>query len=366
MKRIWIILLCLLLIAQPVYAASSRKTATNENVSTYGVTCDGTCDYTEGELGNWEADTDVDLVTATQSEVLEIYDDAASYDDEIWLSGATANSSYFRIMRPASGEGHNGTPASGVYFASTSIPAVSGTFTNSDNYNQIQDLIVSLNINSASNYYCFYENGDQAAVVGCIATSSANVGTGGVWGFVGEGSPGETMTFANCLTTNHDGGSDLRVGFGTGCAGAATHYMLNCTTYAVGAYGYYVFNASAGSVTVITNGISDSAGVKDFYVADLDGTETFNYCTSLDVTADDYGGSGHQTEVSVDFVNAAGGDLHIDSTDTIAKDNGTDLSGTFDDDIDGDTRSGSWDIGFDEYVAAGPTIPVLMYHYQHH
>ena len=54
------------------------------------------------------------------------------------------------------------------------------------------------------------------------------------------------------------------------------------------------------------------------------------------------------------FTNITGGseDFHIGTSSTL-KDAGTDLSGTFTDDIDGDTRSGTWDIGADEYVAAG-------------
>ena len=60
--------------------------------------------------------------------------------------------------------------------------------------------------------------------------------------------------------------------------------------------------------------------------------------------------------------------IHLDSTDNTWKDQGTDLSGEgfFTDDIDGDTRSGSWDIGADEYVAAGGalSIPVAMRTYR--
>ena len=55
-----------------------------------------------------------------------------------------------------------------------------------------------------------------------------------------------------------------------------------------------------------------------------------------------------------DFVNtgAETEDFHLQSTSD-AIDVGTDLSGTFSDDIDGDTRSGTWDIGADEYVSGG-------------
>jgi hypothetical protein len=61
----------------------------------------------------------------------------------------------------------------------------------------------------------------------------------------------------------------------------------------------------------------------------------------------------------VTFVSVTGGseDFHLASTDTVAIDHGTDASANgnynFTDDIDGVTRTGIWDIGADEYVAAG-------------
>lgn len=71
----------------------------------------------------------------------------------------------------------------------------------------------------------------------------------------------------------------------------------------------------------------------------------------------------------VTFENEGSDDFHLGAGDTEAKDNGTDLSGdgqlAFSDDIDGDTRSGSWDIGADELVAApGVTIPLFYHHYK--
>lgn len=57
------------------------------------------------------------------------------------------------------------------------------------------------------------------------------------------------------------------------------------------------------------------------------------------------------------FVNAGADDFHLQSSDTTWKDAGTDLSADANYpitlDIDGSTRTGTWDIGADEYVAAG-------------
>lgn len=66
------------------------------------------------------------------------------------------------------------------------------------------------------------------------------------------------------------------------------------------------------------------------------------------------------------FVNVGGGDYHLDSSDTAWKDNGTDLSGesfpiigSLTQDIDGTTRSGTWDIGADEYAAANSQVIIV-------
>lgn len=68
----------------------------------------------------------------------------------------------------------------------------------------------------------------------------------------------------------------------------------------------------------------------------------------------------------VTFVSETGGseDLHLNASDTAAKDQGTDLSGdaqyAFSTDIDGATRTGTWDIGADEITAAADNLPILQ------
>ena len=67
------------------------------------------------------------------------------------------------------------------------------------------------------------------------------------------------------------------------------------------------------------------------------------------------GGAHDQTEQTFTFT--GGDDYHLQSGDAGAKDLGVDLSGdgglAFSNDIDDESRSGTWDIGADEYVAAG-------------
>ena len=58
------------------------------------------------------------------------------------------------------------------------------------------------------------------------------------------------------------------------------------------------------------------------------------------------------TTASAEFISTSSGDenFHLKSS-AACIDQGMDLSGSFSDDIDGQTRSGTWDIGADEYVA---------------
>ena len=70
------------------------------------------------------------------------------------------------------------------------------------------------------------------------------------------------------------------------------------------------------------------------------------------------GSVGDRLSQTFSFVNEDGDDFHLASTDAGAKDFGVSDpgSGLFSDDIDGVTRSGTWDIGADEYVAAGGAV----------
>ena len=73
-------------------------------------------------------------------------------------------------------------------------------------------------------------------------------------------------------------------------------------------------------------------------------------CTSSDAGNVNYTTSSTTTPTFVDYAND---DFHLDASDTTWRGQGTDESGVFTDDIDGETRSGSWDIGADQYVAGG-------------
>lgn len=113
--------------------------------------------------------------------------------------------------------------------------------------------------------------------------------------------------------------------------------FVNCTT-GLATEGAIAKNNLFYNCTTATTGLTGGANV-DYNATDL---------TGLGYT--DTGGHSHVSHTFT-FVGAA--DFHLQSSDSGAIDLGVDLSGTFTTDIDGQTRSGTWDIGADEYVAAG-------------
>ena len=117
-----------------------------------------------------------------------------------------------------------------------------------------------------------------------------------------------------------------------------------CTCVFIGPYG--TITVKNNLAARVTSAFSACAGAPDVVA----------YNASDDGTADDWGGTGNRINQTFTFVDAAGGDFHLASTDAGAKDYGVSDpgSGLFSDDIDGVTRSGSWDIGADEYASGAP------------
>lgn len=117
--------------------------------------------------------------------------------------------------------------------------------------------------------------------------------------------------------------------------------IMNCTVY--GATNGF---RQAGGLGV-TNCIAQAC-YNGFYTV----TNALNNCSDIQSDAP---GSGSRTG-TVSFVDIANGDFHLQASDTIAKDYGADLSGSFTTDIDGETRSGTWDIGADEVMSTSTPL----------
>lgn len=134
------------------------------------------------------------------------------------------------------------------------------------------------------------------------------------------------------------GASGVHTAFGSN---APTLVADNCTLAGNGAYGV---NRTSGTVT-LQNCYSGGNGT-DAY----NGTITRTTCAHSSATVFT-GSTASVPHSTATFTNVTAGseDYHLVSGSALI-DAGTDLSGTFTTDIDGATRSGTWDIGADEFV----------------
>jgi hypothetical protein len=300
---------------------SSRRVGTNEDIKTFGSAGFGR-DYTT--FSTWEADTDIDCVTGTISPVLEGYKDAVSYSDYCPLGGATCNSTYFRIIRPANGQKHTGTPNSGFQIETVNS-AANYHIQILENYSSVQDIYLIGSWDTTSGAHSIYLRGNQTDAVGCISKCTNAQGEANSFYCLVAGGT-YTISFINCIA-------------------------YECTTEA------FAFNMNSTSTSKALNcsAIDSTYGFRDIGSGSSQcygcgskgcGTAFSNIDTNVDYSSS-----------SPTFVDAANDNYHLASGDTVWKDADTN-SGSwhstcgYDDDIDKQARTGAWDIGADEYVSA--------------
>lgn len=306
--------------------ASSRRSASNENVSTYGSAGLGR-DYTS--LQTWEAATDIDLVTAEQSEVLFVCRDEFPFDDDVELFGATTDENYFRIIRGAYAEGVLGIPTQMAYFSTSTD---SECFRVREPYAQIQD--ISAECLQAAGTPSAFEviNATGAVIVGCVGKADSGSNTGIGFFTVAGGSDGPHQ-YINCMA--YDCGS---IGFSCG-ANVAVH-AYNCTSY----NNVEGFVRSSGTFTLI-NCLSDSNTTAN-YSGTFGGNSSHN--ASSDSAAP--GGAGTRINQEFTYVDEINRDLHLAQDDIGARGHGLNLTADsvfpFDDDIDRELIV-QWSIGWD-------------------
>ena len=157
-----------------------------------------------------------------------------------------------------------------------------------------------------------------------------------------------TYDFRNSVFINRNatsGNGVFSYGGPYGVHGA--NILYNCILYSLAGWGIK-FNAGGGGFSDCKN--CYASGGAGGYDPDC----TLTTCASADTTGD-IDNVAYSTSSGAYFTNVTAGseDFHIGASSTL-KDAGTDLSGTFTDDIDGQTRptgAGTWDIGADEYAA---------------
>lgn len=174
-------------------------------------------------------------------------------------------------------------------------------------------------------------------------------------------------TIKNNIFYDNDNGQGIYLSDGT-----ANTYIYNNLFYDIldsalycswntGITSAYIYNNTFyGCTNGIVNGKSGStAPLLKNNLCNGNGTDysgTFSASSVNNISEDTTSPNEAYRSKAVTFENEAGDNFHLSSSDTNAKDAGVDLSGVFTTDIDGQTRSGTWDIGADEYVAAAGAI----------
>ena len=293
----------------------------------------------------WEADTDNDLVTATESEyaVLNTTDSPYTMGDFDTIAGATVNATYHRGIKAASGQATDGTPGSGPII--TEATSGFACLWINEAYFTVQD--VEFDGQDTAGAIFFYISNAGQVIERCIGYDLA--GTAPVAQNFGGTAVDSALTLRNCAFWNDGSTAGERV---TGASGNTDAVVIDHCTF-VHKESTAAFGGGAARYCLVYNSYAGNYGGSAGWTCWLDldaGSEGYAASDTSGETA-----SHDSLAVADQFVGAtdAGGwDLHLKSGSDLEGLGGTTSGLTTD--IDGDTRDGTTpDVGFDEFVAAG-------------
>jgi hypothetical protein len=186
-----------------------------------------------------------------------------------------------------------------------------------ENYTQVNWLQIGRAVGESNRPVVLYNGGTNGLIQGCLIKQQSGVDGNAVQFNAGDG------VIRNCIVYDATNGVGVLANSGTITAQNVT--VVNCSTgFERGTGTFNCTNCGASGCTTAFSSVSSQTT-----------------CSSTTPT----------------FVDGDNDDYHLASDDETWHDQGTDLSGTFTVDIDGETRV-TWDIGADEYVApAGGSIP---------
>lgn len=316
-------------------------------------------------MSTWESTEQTDLVTDGDSHVLEC--DAFTCTDTVSIAGWTTGASNDITIKAASGAEHNGVIGAGFVLYQSASTSNILTISSSIGHITVQDIEVEGNNINAATGRCFYapnttRTSGRCLIQRCIFHRSNTINQGLV---VAAERSGQLEFYNNLVIDNgtHSNNS-------TACyfdARLTNQWFYNNT---------FIFKAPNDSADICVkfnyahlvgntlniawkNNVMHAPGAKAF---GWNGAAATNWtaCTNNATTDTATLGTSQQTGIvstaATDFVDFTNDDYSPESGGKL-EDNGTDLSGTFTDDITGTTRSGTWDIGAYERVAAGGVTP---------
>ena len=274
-------------------------------------------------LNSWESGRQRNLNTYGDFEVLECYAFTQSTGSRLTIDGWSTGSTYYPIIRAATGEEHNGDPTAGYIYQCTST--------------------VSEAVDLLDQYFRFYDIGFEHAGGGARAVVrvyqgyptfervifNRSGGDGACLNLTHQQTP--YKRFRNCLMISISSclSMDRR---------ALGHTFENCLFNAGSGYSCIKWSNGTTSDTVFTNCFFEGGSTQD-------SVTTMGTCTNnaFETGLTSFGTSA-VTGVSLtnDFVTY--GSDYRPTAGSALKGQGANLSGSFIDDITGTTRS-SWDIG---------------------
>ena len=312
--------------------------------------------YNYDSLVDWEADRQRDLVSADEIEVAKCRStggsaDTSGVDIDGWTTDSTRYCKVWCDPSDTGGDGRGGSYAhEGVWPSSGKIYRCSGRIYCNE-YVHIENIAIKHSMNAGP--YA----GALAVGAGGVLTAKRcyleNTGTGAA--LTVYDAPAAQYLY-NCILVIAGGYNHVW------CSVAYTYtvygvYFYNCTAISKGqAFAAYIAVYSKRSVTCyncigVLASIFSGGGV---YLGYSSGGVYGDYTTASDSTYPS-GASNYWTSAIPSFVDATNKDYHLASSDTVAKDKGYNYSSAgYSDDIDGETRSGTWDIGADELNSSLP------------
>jgi hypothetical protein len=292
----------------------------------------GGAGYDYLSLNTWEAGMQKDLVTADEISIAKCRSTAGTADTTaVTIDGWTTDATrYIKIWTdPTESYRHNGKWDAGKY--RLLAPEYNTAITISESNVLIDGLQIDIQFGSTQGIGM--GNYSNLKLSNLIIRGVAGAGIAGIFS-----DSWTEVKIWNSVIYGFTGGRGISIDGYT-----ANNYIYNNTVY----------NCNIGIYTaaaiLIKNNISYNN--TDNYNGTFNAASTNNLSGP---TQTDAPGSNPRNGVTVTFVDEAKDDFHLASNDAGARDYGVSDpgSGLFSDDIDGQTRTGIWDIGADEYVAA--------------
>ncbi|MHC4101402.1 MAG: YCF48-related protein [Planctomycetota bacterium] len=282
----------------------------------------------------WVLDRQGDLVAESRQEVGVVYNDGP-FIDRLDIFGSTTDASHYMRLTVADGHGHSGLKDTGAVIDAGGGWGGLNAIDVLDEYTRIEGLEIKGIQDAGSAVYFAADNGlvDGIFVHSCWQNNNAGVDIDAT-----------NVTVRNSFFT---GGTSA----GVRVLANATGIIENCTMVGNGSSGYGIGD-DVGSTTSVSNTISvNHPSDNDFVLwsnISFFGNNMYSSALGIDPGEDDGGHQAPPGSLEALFVSFSGEDYHLEASGHMAGGSGLDLSSSFTDDIDGDSRLTPWDIGADD------------------